>query len=144
MPRTAKTTRKARSQARRRRRRRAAVRVAAALPPEPAYGKAFCLGCGSEQPAHALSSRGHCDTCVFIAAIQCDHPGGLSRYQDDEMYDLGSYAATYNSIDPPKARIVPPVGNGSAGPRHYLNLTQTPLSELDLPVGLHIQRRVAW
>jgi len=91
-------------------------------PVETPYERVLCVCCGAAIPAHAATSSGHCDTCVFIAAIWRDHHGGLPRYQEAEAYDGGSYQVVYNAVEPPRARRKPRVGNG-VGPEHYLDLS---------------------
>lgn len=109
-------------------------------PPPP--GQAMCHGCSQLVPDIILTSRGYCLSCVAIATIEQDHPGGLANYQEQEAYTGITWGWDSRGVATeiiPTATRKPRVGRG-IGPKHWLDLTGFILSEMDLPKALRAPR----
>lgn len=109
-------------------------------PPPP--GQAKCRGCDEVMPDIMVTSRGYCPSCVAVATIEQDHPGGLANYREQEKYIGRTWGWDSLGVPTeiiPTATHKPRVGRG-IGPIHWLDLTGFILSEMDLPKALRAPR----
>ena len=85
-----------------------------------------CQGCKALFPEQILSSRGYCPDCVCLMSVDEDHPGGLTAYQREEMYQPERWGDSWLCMATKKVAV----GGSPGAPTHYLNMTPKRLRDI--------------